>query len=407
MPLRGIRGATTTDNTSEAILAATRELLEALIAANKLDPNDVASAIFTVTPDLTAAFPAQAARELGWSHVALFSAQEMTVPGSLPHCIRVLIHVNTHRRQDEMVHVYLRGATVLRPDLVQENQGGRKKMTTIAFQGEPGAYSQEAIFQFFGQEVETVPCQTFADIFQAVDKGQADHGVLPVENSTAGSINQAYDLLLDHDLKVCGEILLRVRHALLALPGTTLDDVREVHSHPQALEQCQRYLAERGWKAIPAYDTAGAARELAQAPQPGVAVIASRLAAPIYGLEVLAHGIEDWPHNTTRFFVLGPHDAPPTGQDKTSLVFATRHAPGALYACLGEFAQRGLNLTKLESRPRRNRPWHYVFYLDFEGHWQDPRCAQALIGLLNRAAFVKVLGSYPAAKISPEEEKTP
>ena len=275
-------------------------------------------------------------------------------------------------------------------------------MAIVAFQGENGAYSQEAAYQFFGAEVDTLPCRTFEDIFLAVEEGRADYGILPIENSAAGSINKAYDLLLERDLKIWGEVFLRVRHCLLANPSTKLEDVRWVRSHPQALAQCERFLARHGMEPVPAYDTAGSAKDLAAAPEPGVAVIANALTARLYGLEVLATEIEDLPFNYTRFFILGHEDPPRAERNKTSVVFATRHVPGALYACLGEFAQRGLNLTKLESRPRRNKPWHYIFYLDFEGHWQDPPCAEALIGLLHKATFLKLLGSYPAATLEGE-----
>lgn len=267
----------------------------------------------------------------------------------------------------------------------------------VAFQGEHGAFSEEAIRQHFGEDVESLPYHAFEDIFAAVEDGRAAFGALPVENSVAGSINKAYDLLLDHDLKVWGEVLLRVRHNLLALPGVSLDQITTVRSHPQALAQCERFLNRHGWQAVTWYDTAGSAKELAAAPAPGVAVIASRLAAEIYGLSVLAAGIEDLAFNYTRFFIIGRGDPPSAERAKTSLVFATAHSPGALVGCLNEFASRGINLTKLESRPRRNRPWHYVFYLDFEGHWQDEPCRAALVGLLARAAFIKLLGSYPAA----------
>jgi prephenate dehydratase len=277
-------------------------------------------------------------------------------------------------------------------------------MAIVAFQGENGAYSQEAAYQFFGVEADTLPYRTFEDIFLAVEDGRADYGILPVENSSAGSINQAYDLLLERDLKIWGEVFLRVRHSLLANPGTKLEDVRWVRSHPQALAQCERFLARHGMEPVPTYDTAGSAKDLAAAPEPGVAVIANPLAAQLYGLEVLATEIEDLPFNYTRFFVLGHEDPPRAERNKTSVIFATRHVPGALYACLGEFAQRGLNLTKLESRPRRNKPWHYIFYLDFEGHRQDPPCAEALLGLLHKATFLKLLGSYPAAAIKEDKE---
>ena len=166
-------------------------------------------------------------------------------------------------------------------------------MTRVAFQGERGAYSEEATYQFFGEEVETVPERSFAAIFEAVESGAADYCTLPVENSTAGSINRAYDLLLDHDLRVWGEIIVRVRHTLLAPPDSDLSDIRVVRSHPSALAQCKRYLANRGWTAEPAYDTAGSARDLAADPEPGVAVIASRLAGQLYNLEELEYGVED------------------------------------------------------------------------------------------------------------------
>jgi prephenate dehydratase len=270
-------------------------------------------------------------------------------------------------------------------------------VTRVAFQGERGAYSEEAIHQFFDLEVETVPCQSFAGLFEAVEAGRADYGALPVENSTAGSINRAYDLLLEHDLRIWGEAILRVRHALLAPRGTTQGSVQRVRSHPHALEQCKRYLSNRGLTPETAYDTAGSARDLAGNPEPGVAVIASRLAGRLYALQELDYGIEDAVFNYTRFFVLGHEDPPRAEHNKTSVVFATRHQPGALYECMGEFARRHINLSKLESRPRPNRPWQYAFYLDFEGHCQDPACEAALMGLLRRASFVKLLGSYPAA----------
>ena len=270
-------------------------------------------------------------------------------------------------------------------------------MIKAAFQGEKGAYSEEAIYQAFGPEVETQPCQHFEGIFEAVESGASNYGALPVENSTAGSINQAYDLLLDYDLRIWSEVILRVQHVLLAPPDTALADIRQVRSHPQALAQCERYLRNHGWISEATYDTAGSARDLAAAPEPGIAVIASRLAAQLYGLKELAYGIEDSFYNYTRFFMLSHQEPPYAERNKTSIVFSTRHVPGALHACIGEFANRGINLTKIESRPQRDRPWHYVFYLDFEGHWRDPPCTEALTGLLLKASFVKVLGSYPAA----------
>jgi prephenate dehydratase len=426
MPCRGIRGAiTVAENQPEQILEATEELLRALTASNSLDPADIASAIFTATPDLNAAFPAQAARVIGWDHVPLLDAVEIGVPGSLPRCIRVLVNWNTDQPPYAIRHIYLREAVGLRPDLQPDapetgtppvraagangkGTNGQARSTewlvassqepmVVAYQGEPGAFSQEAIYQHFGAGVDTRPCHGFEDIFRLVETREAKAGLLPVENSQAGSINQAFDLLLDHDLRVIGEVKLRVRHCLLAAPGTRPAEIQRVRSHPQALAQCERYIRTRGWQAFPAYDTAGAARELAETPESGTAAIASALAGETYGLEVLDAGIEDSPDNTTRFFLLGREEPPPAKYNKTSIVFATLHTPGALYNVLGELASRGINLTKIESRPRRNRPWHYVFYVDLEGHWQDAAVHRALIGLLARTAFVKLLGSYPAA----------
>ncbi len=269
-------------------------------------------------------------------------------------------------------------------------------MTRAAFQGIAGAYSEEAIHQFFGPEIESIPCRTLADVFLAVESGDADYGMLPIENAVAGSVTRSYELLMEHDLRIYAEVILRVRHMLLALPGTKLDDVKRVRSHPQALAQCQHYLSRHGLEPEPAFDTAGSARDLAANPEPGVAVIASALSAPLYGLEILDRDIEDFAFNYTRFFVLATEGPPRAQRNKTSLVFTTPHQPGALYECLGEFARRHINLTKIESRPRLNRPWQYIFYLDFEGHCQDPECEAAIMGLLRRSSFIKLLGSYPA-----------
>ncbi len=270
-------------------------------------------------------------------------------------------------------------------------------MTRVTFQGVAGAYSEEAIRQYFGTAVETVPCATFEEMFPEVEARKVDYALLPVENAVAGSVAGAYELLLERDLRINAEIILHVRHMLMALPGTQRADVRRVRSHPQALAQCQRYLSRYNLQPEPAFDTAGSARDLAASGAPEVAVIASSLAAEMYGLEILEQAIEDFPFNYTRFFLLGLDDPPRAQRPKTSIVFSTRHSPGALYRCMGEFATRGVNLTKVESRPRLNQPWRYTFYVDFEGHCQDMEAEAALMGLLRHASFVKLLGSYPAA----------
>lgn len=267
----------------------------------------------------------------------------------------------------------------------------------VAFQGEHGAYSEEAARRHFGADIVTQPCRTFLEIIDALQNGRAAYGMLPVENSLAGTVIPAYDLLIDYDLHIQAEFILRVEHCLLALPGTALPEIRSVRSHHQALMQCEQSLRRMGLQPVDYYDTAGAARDLAADPQPGMAAIASALAAETYGLDILARNVEDLDFNYTRFFVLGTE--PPARRDpsKTSIILTTRHVPGALYASLGELAQRNINMTKIESRPRRNRPWHYLFYVDFEGHEEDEPVREALLGILKHASFLKVLGSYPSA----------
>ena len=269
----------------------------------------------------------------------------------------------------------------------------------VAFQGEPGAYSEQAVRQHFGAEVAALPCRGFREIFQAIQDGRAGHGMLPVENSLAGTVIPAYDLLIDHDLRLQAEVVLRVEHCLMAPAGVTLSDVKRVKSHHQALAQCEQTLRRLGMEPVEHYDTAGAARDLAANPEPATAAIASELAAQTYNLEILARNVEDLDFNYTRFFVLGRNEPPRQDPSKTSIVFTTRHVPGALHAVMGELADRNLNLTKIESRPRRNRPWHYLFYVDFEGHEDDEPVQEALLGILKRSSFLKVLGSYPAADV--------
>jgi prephenate dehydratase len=267
----------------------------------------------------------------------------------------------------------------------------------IAYQGVGGAFSEQAALQFH-PGAEPVGFPTFQEAFDAAVSGDCSHACLPVENSLAGSINQTYDLLTDSVLHVVGEQVVRVRHNLLAKPGTQLADVKRVYSHPQALAQCQAFLRKHGFEAVTDFDTAGAAKLLAQNGGAGRAAIASKRAAEAYGLEVLAESIEDLTFNYTRFFVLAADPAPRVeGPAKTSLVLATRHRPGDLVDCLVEFPKHGINMTKLESRPRRDKPWSYLFYIDIEGHVEDPHVAGALTGLMRKAAYVKFLGSYAAA----------
>lgn len=269
---------------------------------------------------------------------------------------------------------------------------------TIAFQGIHGANSENAIYQHFGtDDVETHPCEDLYSLFNVINERKVTAALVPVENALAGAVNGTYELLMDYDLRIQAEVIHHVHHALLALPGTTIENLECVRSHPQALAQCERFLQRNNLKPVKWYDTAGAAKDLAHEKTTGIGALATTRAAGIYGLEVLAESVEDVDFNYTRFFLLGHTDPERAEHNKTSLVFATRHQPGALYDCLGAFATRGINLTKLESRPRRNRPWEPIFHVDVEGHWEETDIQSALTELLQKASFVKMLGSYPAA----------
>jgi prephenate dehydratase len=268
----------------------------------------------------------------------------------------------------------------------------------VAFQGERGANSEEAVFRVFGGGAESVPCQDFAETFDAVVAGRADRAVVPVENSQAGSINETYDLLLKHDLFIVGEYDLRVRHCLMAPAGTSLDAVRQAYSHPQALAQCDAFLRARRIEPVVYGDTAGSAKLVAERRAPGTAAIAPRRAADIYHLDVLAEGIETNRNNYTRFLVLDRRPAPRTERSKTSIVFVVENKPGTLYHALGAVTTRGINIAKIESRPGRQQPWEYVFYLDVDGHIEDDAMRAALADLERHTSMLRVLGSYPKAE---------
>ena len=267
----------------------------------------------------------------------------------------------------------------------------------VAFQGERGAYSESAVFQFFGADTQVKPCKDFKDVFNSVCTEETEFGVVPVENSLEGSITQNYDLFLEYDLKVCAEVIVKIEHCLIANPGTALEDIKVVYSHPQALAQCRNFLEEFGRELIPTYDTAGSVKKIKEKRLTNAAAIASERAANIYGMHILTKDIADNSENFTRFFVLSTEDSPATGKNKTSIIFSAKHEPGSLYHALGEFAKRNINLTKIESRPTKKTAWEYNFYLDFEGHRTEPRCIEALKALEKYAIFVKILGSYPKA----------
>jgi chorismate mutase/prephenate dehydratase len=276
-------------------------------------------------------------------------------------------------------------------------QTGAEAVPKVSFQGEHGAYSELAAHALFGGSILTQPCNTLKQAVLAVENGSVDFGVLPAENSVEGSVNQTYDLLLQTPLKVCAEAKIKVTHCLLALPGSKLENIHAIYSHPQALAQCAAFLETLNVAVEPVYDTAGSARLIKEKNIRDAAAIASERAASLYGLEILRREIEDYPENQTRFLVVGRTEAKRTGRDKTSIVFGTKHSPGSLQKALAELATRGINLTKIESRPIKGTPWEYHFFVDFEGHQTDHVCSEALKALERSTTFLKILGSYPSA----------
>ena len=267
----------------------------------------------------------------------------------------------------------------------------------VAFQGEPGAYSEQAVFNYFGN-VETKPCESFDAVFDSVVNDSCDTGLIPIENSLAGSIHQNYDLLLRHDLHIVGEYLLRVQHCLIGMPGVKKEEIKKAISHPQALGQCAAYLRGLTIKAESAYDTAGSVKLLKESGARDTAAVASRRAAEIYEMQILEEGIEDNPENYTRFLAISKNAVPPEGEAKTSIVFTLKNQPGALFKALSVFALRDLDLTKIESRPLQGKPWEYLFYIDFIGAAQEETVRKALDHLSEYALMLRVLGSYPRFK---------
>ncbi|MBO0777816.1 MAG: prephenate dehydratase [Ktedonobacteraceae bacterium] len=270
-------------------------------------------------------------------------------------------------------------------------------MISVAFQGEQGAFGDEAAQAYFGQQEEAAyrSYHSFSDVFSAVGTGEVDYGIVPLENSQAGSINEVYDLLFRHSLFVIGEISHPVHHCLLCLPGQQLSDIKRVISHSQALAQCDEYLQALSVETIATYNTAGSARMIQEQHLQGIAAVASATAARLYGLQILAREIQTIKDNYTRFIALGREPANRcSGSAKTMLALATLHQPGSLYRCLGVLANQRINLLKLESRPSRQRPWEYIFFLDVEGHHEDSVLQRALADLEEYTTFCKMLGSF-------------
>ena len=270
----------------------------------------------------------------------------------------------------------------------------------IAFQGERGAYSHEAILSQRGEDHEVIPSRTFKDVFERTASGESDCGFLPIENSLTGGIGEVYDLLVDYSLSITGEVYLSIQHVLLGLPGSRLEQIEHVYSHPQALWQCEKFLEKLNAQRHVYYDTAGAAKWVAEEKDIKSAAIAGRLAAQLYGLTVLKENIATSKQNTTRFIIVSksPNSSLPEGPCKTSLAVELAHEPGALYRALAPFAERSINLTELELRPLCTKNWHYRFHMDFEGHQDDPEIQKALRELRKHVMNLRILGSYPLDK---------
>ncbi|MEX2115705.1 MAG: prephenate dehydratase [Bacteroidota bacterium] len=272
-------------------------------------------------------------------------------------------------------------------------------MLSVAYQGEPGAFSEQAVRRFFGRKAKLVPMEHFDDVFRFTAGGGSKRGLVPIENSVFGSVHQNYDLLLDHKLSIVGEVTLRIHHHLMALPGVRLNHVKFVFSHPQALGQCEDFLRTlRGTRQIPHNDTAGAAKMIREDGRTNAAAVASVQAARTYRLNILRRNVENNHHNYTRFLVLARSGKPPARKAKTSLVFATKNVPGALFQSLAVFALREVNLLKIESRPFVGKPWQYLFYLDVLGSPRDERVRTALKHLEEVSTFVRILGAYPVGR---------
>ena len=266
----------------------------------------------------------------------------------------------------------------------------------VAYQGEAGAYSEEGALALF-PDAEHKPLSTIRKVFEATEVGRVDYGLVPIDNSQAGSINETYDLFLKHGLHLVAETIVRVDHCLLGLPGTAIDDLTEVISHPQAIAQSEEFLSTLEIKIRAEYDTAGAAKQIVDDKLEKTAAIASRRAAELYGLDILAEKIQTYPDNYTRFGVLSRSPDPLHEPNKSSLVFGVGHVAGSLFRCIGAFAERHLSMSKLESRPRAGRPWEYVFYVDVEAPADAAQMIEALGEVSEHATFTRLLGTYASA----------
>src|ERR1700687_4038351 len=275
-----------------------------------------------------------------------------------------------------------------------------REFPRVAFQGERGAFSEEAAVKLLGEEIQLVPRPTFEALYESIQNGLADLILAPIENSLAGSVHRSYDLLIASGLHIQAEVVIPIAHNLIGVPGAKFESVAQVSSHPVALAQCERFFANHpSIKRVPADDTAGSVRDVMQAGDPTKAAIASRRAPSVYGGAILKEHLEDHPENYPRFLLLAPSAEVPEKADKLSLVLLLAHKPGSLCQALNAFARRDLNLLKIESRPIAGTPWSYCFYLDLQASLKDPNTIAALEELREFTDSVKILGCYPQAKV--------
>ena len=271
-------------------------------------------------------------------------------------------------------------------------------MMRVSFQGERGAYSEAAARNFFHERIETIPCATFSKVLNTTIENKTEFSVLPVENSLEGSVGESYDLLYSTPLNTIGEYYLRIEHCLIGIGE--LNEIEIVYSHPQALGQCRKFIEKHGMKTVPTYDTAGSVKIIKEINKKNVACIASKIASEIYNMPIIAEEIADNLNNYTRFLILSKDSKQETKKDKTSIIFSIKHEPGSLYRIIDNFHKYNVNLTKIESRPNKTSTWEYIFYVDFEGHIENLQIKEMIEKIKKDTIFMKILGSYPSAKIS-------
>jgi prephenate dehydratase len=272
------------------------------------------------------------------------------------------------------------------------------KVVKIGFQGESGSYSEIAGFRYFSDvHPEFIPFRSFQDLFDNAENSSIDAAIVPIENSIEGSVNETYDLLVEKHLFVIGEIYQRIVHCLIANKQSI--EIKTVYSHPQALAQCRNYIRKKSLEPIPSYDTAGSVKLIKESSLVSASAIASRRAAEIYDMKIIEEGIEDKNNNFTRFLVISKTPNYQSNANKTSIIFAISHTPGSLFLILKKFALRNINLTKIESRPTKDIPWEYYFFVDFEGNLNDKVIMNSLLDVEKKTLFFKILGSYKKAEI--------